>query len=137
MSATAEQIARLRRMVNESGVATYSDTVLAGYIERYPVVDALGNDPWVESSTTPIILEVNDDWTPTYDLNSAAADVWQEKAAPGAQDYDFSADGGSYTRSQAFAQAMQMVRYYRARRGMKTTAMRPEPFRSESEELNA
>ena len=48
MSATAEQIARLRRMVDEGSDQNYTDDDLATYIERYPLVDALGNDPWVD-----------------------------------------------------------------------------------------
>jgi hypothetical protein len=137
MSATDEQIARLRRMANESGTTTYTDKDLAQTIERYPLVDERGEEPWEDSETTPGTLEANEDWLPTYDLNSAAADIWQEKAAPGAQDYDFAADGGSYTRSQAFAQAMQMVRYFRSRRSLKVVLLRPEPYLAKDEALNA
>jgi hypothetical protein len=137
MSATDEQIARLRRMVNELLDTTYSNTDLAATIERYPLVDALGNDPLVKAGTYPETLIENDDWTATYDLNSAAADIWQEKAAPLGGDYDFSADGASYSRSQAHQQAMQMARYYRARRSPNVIMLRPEPWVPESEDIHA
>jgi hypothetical protein len=115
MTATIEQIAKLRRMTAEPTDTTYSDAELVEYIEAYPLVDAEGyapNDP---------------SWTATYDMNQAAADIWNEKAAVLAGNYDFSADGSSFHRSQAYNQAMQQSRYYRSRRSIKTIALRPEP----------
>lgn len=136
MAASATDIARVRRMVNEPDATTYSDADIAEAIERYPAVDARGEDPWVESTTTPGTLEENEDWTATYDLNAAASDLWAEKAAVLAQDYDFEADGGSYTRSQANAQAMRMSRHYSARRNPRTISLRPEPAPTTSEDLS-
>lgn len=104
MSASAEDITRLRRMINELGTTPYSDTLLAEFIERYPVTDPDGNTP------------DESDWTATYDLHAAAADVWQEKAAKVAADYSFSADGNSLQRSQVYEQYMNQVRYHSARR---------------------
>ena len=104
MAATAAQIAQVRRMVAEPTTGTYSDVMLASYIESYPLIDADGHEP---SET---------DWTATYDLNAAAADVWEEKAATVADNVDFSADGASYSLSQKYEQAMARVRYHRARR---------------------
>lgn len=127
MAATAEQIARLRRMAGESNPTTYSDSDIAAYIERYPILDALGNDPWVESETTPTTLIANPDWTATYDLNAAAADLWAEKAAGLAARYDFSTQGQSFSRSQGYEMAQKQSRYYRSRRAVGTIAMRPEP----------
>ena len=100
--ATAAQIAELRRMCAEPTTATYSDVTLAAYIERYPLTDARGQESY------------------TYDLHAAAADVWNEKAAALAHLYDFSADGGSYTRSQRVAQAQAQARYHLARRNLNT-----------------
>jgi len=127
-SATAEQIAKVRRMTNEPNTTTYSDVAVEGYIESYPLEDARGEYPTVESETTPGTLEENPDWTATYDLNAAAADIWSEKAAVLAGDFDFQADGGQYSRSQAYSQAMQQSRYYRSRRAIKTITQRPEPL---------
>ena len=131
MSATAAQIARLRRMVAEPDETTYLDTDLAGYIEDYPLVDERGEEPYTwDTSTEPPTQDDNDNWIATYDLNAAAADIWEEKAATLAQDFDFSADGASFSRSQAYEQMMRSARYYRSRRSLKTVTQRPEPERS-------
>ncbi len=108
MAATVAQTMRLRRMVNELGVDTYSDVILADYIERYPLLDSEGNAP------------TESDWTATYDLHSAAADVWDEKAAVVACDYDVNADGSSMARSQVYQQYMKQARYHRSRRSAQT-----------------
>ncbi len=106
-------IARLRRMADEpmpqeSGVEpVYSDEVLAEYIEAYPLPDLDGNLPDLDT------------WTPTYDLNAAAADVWEEKAAALARRHDFSADGGRFNRSQQYEQALKQARHYRSRRAVR------------------
>ncbi len=42
MAASAEQIARLRRMVAEPTTATYTDDDLAAYIAAHPLMDANG-----------------------------------------------------------------------------------------------
>ena len=113
---TATQLADLRRMVAEPTAATYSDAVLTAIIEKYPHLDEQGEDPFTLSSAVPPVHVANANWMPTYDLNAAAADVWQEKAAALAALYDFSADGGNYSRSQAYEMAMKQARYYRGRR---------------------
>jgi len=111
---SAADIQAVRRM---TGVADteYPDTVLAPIIERYPLPDAEGHFPG-ESG-----------WTPRYDLNAAAADVWAEKAAGLAGQYDFTADGASFERSQAYEQAMQQARYYRSRRALHTVKSQAYP----------
>ena len=114
MSATAEMVARLRRMVNEASDTTYSDSDLESYIEAYPLIDAVGEVPLLTDGTS------NPDWTPNYDLNAAAADIWSEKAGALAGNYDFSTQGQSFQRSQAFAAAIQAARYYRSRRAAGT-----------------
>ena len=75
------------------------------------------------------LYEENPDWTPTYDLNAAAADIWVEKAGVFAGDFDFAADGASYTRSQAYEQAMKQARHFSARRSHKTMTMQSSPKR--------
>ena len=127
MSATAAQIQRLRRMVDEPTTEDYDDPTVAEYIERYPLMDERGQKPYTyNASTSPPTQDDNDDWLPTYDLNAAAADVWEEKAATLAADFDFSADGASYTRSQSYQHAIEMAAYYRRRRSMKTITQRPD-----------
>lgn len=104
MSATPTQIARLRRMIAEPTTAIYSDADLAALIEEYPLLDGNG-----------------------YDLNAAAAAVWDEKAAALAERYDVSADGATHALSQKHAHAQAQARHYRARRRPGTIRLRPEP----------
>lgn len=118
---TAAQIATLRRMVAEPTTTTYSDALLTTFIETYPHMDEQGEEPYSLSSAQPPAQVANPNWIPTYDLNAAAGDVWQEKASGWADKYDFAADGGNYSRSQGYEQAMKQARYFRARR-MPTSA---------------
>lgn len=128
MAASAELIARLRRLTGEPTTATYDDAALAERIEAYPVRDARGEDPYSwDASATPPAPVSNDAWLPTYDLYAAAADVWEEKAATVASDFDFSADGGRYDRSQVYEQYMKQVRYFRGKRRARGTRQRMEP----------
>jgi hypothetical protein len=57
------------------------------------------------------------DWTPTYDLNAAAAEGWEMKAGMAAGDYDFAASGQRFDRSQVSAQCLKMAEVYSARSG--------------------
>lgn len=47
----------------------------------------------------------------------AAADIWEEKAATIASQYDFSADGASLSRSQQYRHACQMAARMRTLNG--------------------
>jgi len=129
MSATAAQIARIRRLVDEpTGDNGYTDAVIAEYIETYPGPDERGEAPYTwDTSTQPPSKETNESWIPTYDLQAAAADIWEEKAATLAEDYDFTADGGNYSRAQAYANYMTKARYHRARRKMGTHQLHVDP----------
>lgn len=123
-------IVRLRRMVDEPSETTYTDADLQEVIELYPLLDVRGEEPFTwDTSTRPPTQDENEDWIPTYDLNAAAADVWGEKAAAPAQDFDFSADGGSFKRSQVVKHYQERERYYRSRRSLRTitAVMWPEP----------
>lgn len=130
MSATAAQVAELRRMVDEPGTDTYSDEDLETYIEKYPLMDERGEVPYTwDTSTSPPTQDENEDWIPTYDLHRAAADVWDEKAAGVAEDFDFQADGGNYARRQVWENYLGQARYHRARRKPSTftAIMHPKP----------
>jgi hypothetical protein len=120
MTATAAQIAQIRRMVAEPTAATYSDALIQGFIETYPLLDERGEAPYTFSSATPPAQVVNTAWIATYDLHAAAADIWSEKASNFAALYQFSADGGSYSRNQAYEQMMTSARYHASRRATKT-----------------
>ena len=132
MAATAAQIARLRRMVSEADDTTYSDALLTTYIEAYPLIDERGELPYTwDTSTQPPTQDDNDDWVDTYDLNAAAGDIWEEKAAGIAADFDFKADGGQYSRSQAYEQAMKQARWFRNRRSPTSMTLKKSPEESE------
>jgi hypothetical protein len=137
MAATAEMAARLRRMVDEPTEATYDDDLIDDYIEAYPLLDALGTDPYeIDFSTEPPTLSERDEWIPTYDLSAAARDIWLEKASAIADDFDFSADGGKYSRSQKVKQYTDKARYYGSQRATKTIKIYPDPRRIVTEEAN-
>jgi hypothetical protein len=120
---TAAQIATVRRMVAEPTTTTYSDALITAFIETYPCLDEQGEEPFTLSSAVPPVHVVNTEWMPTYDLNGAAADIWQEKAGAVAHRVDFSADGGNYSVSNMYEQYMKLCRHYRAR-------MRPSSARA-------
>lgn len=124
MTATAAQLATVRRMVAEPTISPYTDALVTAAIEKYPLLDERGQAPYTfDTSTEPPTKEDNDDWIDTYDLHAAAADIWEEKAAGWANKYDFKADGGDYSRSQAFEMCMKQARYHRSRRAPKTFRM--------------
>lgn len=136
MTATAAQIAQVRRMANEPTDANgYTDALIQGYIEAYPLVDENGETPRVPDEQTGD-MEENPDWTATYDLHAAAADVWDEKAAVYAGDYDFTADGATLNRSQAYQQMMNSARYHRSRRSPKTIEQYPDKSTVRTYETN-
>jgi len=138
MAATAAMVAELRRMTDEPDATTYDDDTLELYIERYPVMDFLGTKAWeADTSTSPPTLSENDDWMPTYDLHAAAADIWQEKGATVAEDYNFTADGGSLSRGDVQKHYMQQARYHLSRRKVKTITALVEPRISPDVEDNS
>lgn len=121
MAATADEIMRLRRMTGEVSNSTYYDSVLSEYIEAYPLNDARGEEPYEWDTTTePPTRDDHDEWVPTYDLNAAAARIWEEKATEYIADYDFTADGATLNRSQAFKHMMAQAGYYRSKRAAGT-----------------
>jgi hypothetical protein len=113
MSASDDHIAELRDYVAEPTEATYSDEDLAAVIEKYPLIDADGNDPDASS------------WTAAYDLNAAAANLWIRKASAMATMYDFAADGVNAKRSQLYQQAKEQARYYGSRRMPSSISVQP------------
>ena len=114
-------------MVAEPTVATYSDAVLTEYIERAPLIDSLGRDPYVVSTTTPPVMIANPDWAGSpYDLNRVASEIWEEKAGALAAQFDFSEDGQSFSRAQLMAHCSDRARYYRARRSVSVIKLRPD-----------
>lgn len=128
MTATAAQIAKIRLMVNEPTEASYTDEEVASIIESHPLMDELGTEPYYwDYLTVPPTQTANTYWIPTYDLNAAAAEIWEEKANIVSVDFDFNADGGSYTRSQVYEQYMKQARRYASKRSPASIRLRPFP----------
>lgn len=117
MSATAAEVARLRRMVAEPTNTTYSDEDIADYIERHPKRDRYG-----EPVQTTLGLD-NSLWTATYDLNAAAAEIWDEKAAALADTFDTSIDGAALSEAQLYEHACKQARRYRSYSGVRSAPM--------------
>ena len=136
VSATADQIAQVRRMVAEPTTTTYTDLAIKAAIERYPQMDEFGQEPWIWTVVDGVkTRSENDDWVDTYDLNAAAAEIWQEKSGTLTATTDFSADGGNYSDSQKYSQAMSQARFYLSRRSAKTVRLIKWPLEgNESDE---
>lgn len=127
MPASALDIQRLRKMVAEDDSATYSDEELAAYIERYPRTDAGGYEPFLDATVYPAQQVVNPDWTETYDLAAAAADVWSEKAGAAASRFNFTTDGQTFNVQQIHENCLRMARHFAARRSPSTVTLRSAP----------
>ena len=137
MAASAVQVAQLRRMIAEPSMTTYSDTVLASYIEQYPLLDERGEVPYVwNTATTPPTQTASVAWVPTYDLQAAAADIWDEKAANVADHTDFTADGANISLSQQYAQAQAKARYHRSRRSPRSGTLVKWPAEDSADTLS-
>ena len=54
-------------------------------------------------------------WTPTWDLNAAAADGWSRKAAKAHNLFNFAEDGQRFDRSQIYANCVTQRDYYAAK----------------------
>jgi len=132
MTATAAMITRVRAMVAEPLDTTYDDAAITVFIETYPLLDENGTNPtYLDYTTEPPTPTEDDNWIDTYDLNAAAADIWEEKAALVASNTDFSDAGASYNCSQVFAQYMKQARHYRSRRSMSTIRLHQWPVEHE------
>jgi hypothetical protein len=70
MAATAAQIAEVRRMVNEPTTSTYSDVLITAIIERYPLLDELGSDPYTWTAANPPVRP-----SPPYTISKPTAAI--------------------------------------------------------------
>lgn len=114
---SSQDMATVRRYVDEPTEATYDDTLLKQIIATYPLLDILGQDAMILStSTTPPTFADNPDWMPAFDLHYAAGEIWQEKAGVVAQDFDYKADKADFSRSQKQEQFMVQSRHHMSRR---------------------
>lgn len=115
-SIDAALVARVRRMVAEPTTTTYDDAAVRQIIaamvvtDRATVARAGGVSDVVDVRYIP--------QPPQFDLNAAAALIWEEKLAAlvGAGTYDLDADGESFALSQRVTQFEKLVAYYLSRR---------------------
>lgn len=130
--ATYAQRAKLRRMTNLAANDTiYTDDVLDDYIEQYPLMDERGVDPYYyDVSTDPPTQVAVTGWYPTYDLNAAAAAIWEEKASTEAPEFDFPHETGIYSQSTVYKNYMQKARHYASRASAKAGKLIPSPSRN-------
>ncbi len=63
------------------------------------------------------LLYTDEDWTPTWDLDAAAAEGWRRKAGIAASRFNFAEDDQRFDRSQIYAQCLSQAEQY-ARRSM-------------------
>lgn len=135
MTISAAQIAEIRRLSAEPTTTTYSDALITSILEQYPRKDELGTDPYYYQTVGSTATKVtNTAWIPTYDQNAALAQIWMEKAAAVASHFDFKADGGDYTQSQEYVQAMSTARFFLARSSFKTIRAEISPHGSDRPE---
>lgn len=128
MAASETDVARLRKLIAEPTTDNYSDEDLETVIERYPIDDSEGNEP------------TDSDWVASYDVFLSAAEIWTEKAATltAAGAYDFTADDGTFKRSQMYDQYMKMANVMRqnsrklgSNRGIRSVTQQASgPFRA-------
>lgn len=52
------------------------------------------------------------DWTPTWDLNAAAAEGWLRKASKAVSRFSFAEDGQRFERAQIYAHAIRQHELY-------------------------
>jgi hypothetical protein len=92
--------ARLANMVAASSRPVLSDSQVEDLLNLHQVADLNGTMP------------ASDAWTPTWDLNAAAAEGWGWKANTVAGDFTFSADGASYSKADVLAHCAEREAFY-------------------------
>lgn len=105
MALTAAELATVKRRAGEAHKTTpmVDDATIQLIADEVGlIVDDAGNAPTAT------------DYTTTYDLAAIAAGVWREKAARLAEGYDFTAEGASFTRSQAYEHCLKEARRWHA-----------------------
>ena len=115
---TVDLIEQVRRMVAEPDSNVYTNEIVEKIIKRNAINDSDNRTP------------DNPAWTPTYDLNATASDIWEEKAGAVADEIDFNADGGSFQRSQKFTMYMRQAARYRSKSVAKTSDIKLEAMQN-------
>lgn len=90
--------------------------------EEEPVLSAEQLEALVELARRPdeqgfVFTDGTAVWTPSWDLNFAAAEGWRRKAGIAASRFSFSEDGQRFERAQVYAHCVAQAEAY-ARKGM-------------------
>lgn len=101
---------KLKKLTAWTVEPVLTDTEIDELLESAATVDAEGNAPSSE------------DWTPTYDLNAAAASGWLLKAGRAASTTETEPDSVNVT-SRVFANCLRMARIYGGKRATSLSAM--------------
>lgn len=127
MSVSAAMIARVRLLVNEpTNAGNYTDALITAHISRYPCLDERGEKPYTFDTAEPPAQVANANWIPTYDLYAASADIWAQKAAGVAEQFEFGSDDQSFKRNQIHEQYMKQMRMCLSRRRPTTMTQLPK-----------
>lgn len=104
MALTVEQArtALASKLGGASARPALTDPELDAILAAYALRDTDGRAP------------VDDGWSPTYAMNAAAAEGWRQKAARVAADFNFSADGASFSKGEVLARCLEMEAHYAA-----------------------
>jgi hypothetical protein len=104
---------KLKKMTAADMVPVLPDAAVAQLLEDHAVPDAAGNPPG------------GVDWTPTYDLNSAAASGWLLKAAKASCLVEVDPPGSGIMTSKIFENCCAMAKSFRAKTGSSVLVPRP------------
>ena len=99
----AEAQAQIERMVQASTDPALSADEVTDLVNAAARPDTDGYD------------RTDDAWTPTWDLNAAAAEGWSRKAAKAHNLFNFAEDGQRFDRSQIYANCVTQRDYYAAK----------------------
>ena len=121
MAVTAAQIARVRSLAQVSA-SDYDDSTVTTIIEMYTKMDSDGYFP------------DETDYTATYDLYRAAADIVEQEAAKVIKQYDVITDGAQLNRSQMQKQLFTLAARLRQRGAAKVGRSIQETISSEDDD---
>ncbi len=94
---------KLKSLTARETEPVLTETEVEDILGNASVADAEGNAP------------ANDDWTPTYDINKAAAEAWLIKAARASALTEIDPPESGIVTSQVFENCVRMSREFKAR----------------------
>jgi hypothetical protein len=111
----AEAKSKLALMLLSDEDPVLSDEQLDDLTERARRPDAEG-----------LTFADGDAWTPSWDLDAAAAEGWNRKAGMAANRFNFGEDGQTFQRAQVYANCVKQAEIY-ARRSMGSIPYADQP----------